>query len=142
MKKLLRVSLLLGAVLGLWLISRAQAASPTGIIVSWDFRVYPACSATLTANCVLNFTFAMQFNNAPIGTPLTVALPATVSATAPTPIPCNNCIPAGTFTNWGTYLGCYTANYKDVNGIAQAGAVACITKQFPDQSAFSGLAWQ
>jgi len=138
MKRLLAVSVLL---LSAFLVG-AQAAPYTGMTASWDFRLFPACSATLTANCVTSFTFSMQFNNTPVGTPVTVAVPATTSTTAPTPIPCNNCIAAGTFTNWGVYLGCYTANYKDVNGVIQPGPVACITKQFPDQSAFSGLAWQ
>jgi hypothetical protein len=109
------------------------AGAPTGIIFDYDFSqpANRACSATITTNCVSGFSFTMQLNNASFGAPVqNILLPATINAAGPTlGITCSNCIPA--LTNLGNYTLCVQTNYRDVNGIGQAGNSACLTYSIP-----------
>lgn len=99
-----------------------SAAPPTSVFFDYDFNVKQenrACSSTVTTACVNSFTVDFLSTSASgvttsVGSPQTVALPATISATASTALACNNCVP--TLTYPGQYSVRVATNYRDSSG--------------------------
>jgi hypothetical protein len=103
----------------------AGQPAPTGILFDYDFTKpqNKPCSATVTTNCVSGFTLTTLAGSTPMGAPVSVPLPTSISSTGPTT---NITVAYTPPVNLGAYSACLQTNYRDAAGSVQGGPQSCI----------------
>ena len=113
--------------MALHLVPQVNAASgiPTAVLFDYDFTqpLNKACSSTVTSNCVSGFTVTLAQGSTAIGSPVSVALPATISSTGPT-VGISGALPA--ISAMGQYTVTVQVMFKDATGTVQGGPVAAL----------------